>query len=59
MYSEIRLMRYLGEHNNIITMRDLVVHEAEDELYIIMELLDSDLHRIIQSKQSLSDAHNR
>lgn len=25
--------------------------QAEDELYIVMELLESDLHRIIQSKQ--------
>ena len=29
----------------------------EDCLYIAMELMDSDLHKIIQSKQKLSTAH--
>ena len=56
---EVRLMRYLGVHENIITLKNLSMKDANDELYIVMELLDSDLHRIIQSSQSLSDAHNR
>mmetsp|Transcript_24864 Transcript_24864/g.51637 ORF Transcript_24864/g.51637 Transcript_24864/m.51637 type:complete len:471 (+) Transcript_24864:26-1438(+) len=56
---EVRLMRYLGIHDNIITLKGLSMREADDELYIVMELLDSDLHRIIQSSQSLSDAHHR
>ena len=51
---EIRMMRYLGTHENIITLKDLYLREADEELYIVMELLDSDLHRIIQSKQALS-----
>mmetsp|Transcript_28549 Transcript_28549/g.37369 ORF Transcript_28549/g.37369 Transcript_28549/m.37369 type:complete len:479 (+) Transcript_28549:51-1487(+) len=56
---EIRLMRYLGVHPNIITLEDLWIKDQHDELYIVMELLDSDLHRIIQSSQPLSDAHFR
>lgn len=40
-------------------MEDLFVSEHYDELYIVMELLDSDLHRIIQSPQALGDAHHR
>ena len=52
-------MRYLGVHDNIITLKNLSMREQDDELYIVMELLDSDLHRIIQSSQSLSDAHHR
>ncbi len=56
---EIRLMRYLGVHENIITLKNLSMREQDDELYIVMELLDSDLHRIIQSSQGLSDAHHR
>lgn len=51
--------RYLGVHPNIISLEDLFVCEDYDELYIVMELLDSDLHRIIQSPQPLSDAHHR
>ncbi len=56
---EIRLMRNLGAHPNIIKMFDLFADAADDEMYIVMELLDSDLHRIIQSPQPLTDAHTR
>ena len=56
---EVRLMRYLSAHPNIITMHDLFADVGDDELYIVMELLDSDLHRIIQSPQPLTEAHNR
>lgn len=56
---EVRLMRYLSAHRKIITIKDLSYDEEHDHLYIYMELLDSDLHRVIQSKQVLSDEHNR
>ena len=54
---ELRLMRLLEHHPNVISLRDLNIVEANDELYIVMELMDSDLHKIIQSKQKLSHAH--
>lgn len=54
---EIRLMRHLGRHPNIISLKDLVVNPTDDELYVVMELMDTDLHRIIQSPQPLGDAH--
>jgi serine/threonine protein kinase len=57
---EIRLMRWLGKHANIISLKDLIVHAepgGADELYVVMELFDTDLHRIIQSPQPLGDAH--
>ena len=54
---EIRLMRHLGKHENVITLLDLSFRDSSDELYITMDLLDSDLHRVIQSKQVLTDAH--
>ena len=56
---EIRLMRHMGKHENIITLEDLFVREHSDELYIVMELLDSDLHRVLQSKQPLTMNHYR
>jgi serine/threonine protein kinase len=56
---EVRLMRHLGVHENIVTLQDLLYREQNDELYIVMELLDSDLHRIIQSSQTLKDEHHR
>ena len=56
---EVRLMRYLSVHKNIITIKDLSYDEIRDDLYIYMQLLDSDLHRVIQSKQYLTDDHHR
>ena len=56
---EIRLMRFLGAHENIISIFDLIVRDTDDELYIVMELLDSDLHKVIQSPQELTDAHHK
>ena len=53
---EVRLMRYLGKHPNIISLKDLCVNTDDDELYVVMELMDTDLHRIIQSPQPLGDA---
>lgn len=54
---EIKLMRHMGKHENVITLEDLILRETSDELYIVMELLDSDLHRVIQSKQPLTENH--
>ena len=54
---EIKLMRHMGKHENVITLEDLIFRDHSDELYIVMELLDSDLHRIIQSKQPLTEGH--
>lgn len=56
---EIKLIRHMGKHENIISLEDLMYREQQDELYIVMELMDSDLHRIIQSKQPLTDQHNQ
>lgn len=56
---EIRCMRLLGAHPNIIGLDDLYSNVVEDELYLVMELMDSDLHRIIQSPQALTEAHHR
>jgi len=56
---EIRLMRHMGKHENIISLEDVMVRESADELYIVMELLDSDLHRVIQSPQALTHSHHR
>ena len=43
----------------VVTLVDLGVRPHDDELYLIMELMDTDLHRIIQSQQALTDAHHK
>ncbi|KAJ1445792.1 kinase-like domain-containing protein [Pelagophyceae sp. CCMP2097] len=56
---ELRLLRLLRAHPNIVTLRDAVLEPGGggNELFLVMELLDSDLHRIISSKQALSPKH--
>ena len=54
---EVRLMKALGPHPNVITLYDLSVNETKSELYMMMELMDCDLHQIIQSKQQLTEMH--
>lgn len=52
-------MRLLDMHPNIVSLVDLWLREEDNELYITMELMDSDLHQIIQSKQGLSEPHHQ
>jgi mitogen-activated protein kinase 1/3 len=56
---EIRLLRHF-HHENIMKIVDLLPppspHEFED-VYIISELLETDLHRVIYSRQKLTDEH--
>ena len=54
---EIRLLKLLGAHPNIITLYSLSLFDEKTELYMYMELMDCDLHHIIQSKQPLTDMH--
>uniref|UniRef100_K3WFG5 Protein kinase domain-containing protein n=1 Tax=Globisporangium ultimum (strain ATCC 200006 / CBS 805.95 / DAOM BR144) TaxID=431595 RepID=K3WFG5_GLOUD len=54
---ELLLLQFLGNHPNVISMHNVSTNLKDDELYIVMDLMDTDLHRVIQSSQSLSDAH--
>jgi serine/threonine protein kinase len=54
---EIRLMRYFGKHPNIASLQNLSTCIDKDELYLMMDLVDTDLHRLIQSKTKLEEAH--
>lgn len=51
---EIRLMRWLGRHPNIARLLDVHVSVEDDTVDIIMELMDTDMHRVIRS-QSLTE----
>lgn len=56
---EIKLLRFLS-HENIIGMVDLLKPESKTgytDIYIITELMETDLHRVIYSKQDLSEDH--
>lgn len=42
---EIKVLREAGQHENIVTVHDVSYDSTDDAVYIIMELLASDLHR--------------
>lgn len=56
---EIKLLRHL-DHENVIAIRDVIppaVRRDFTDVYIATELMDTDLHQIIRSNQSLSEEH--
>lgn len=58
---EIKLLRHLGAHDNIMEIVDLQTGPPETQhfkhLYIITQLYECDLDRIISSSQRLTDSH--
>ncbi|CAI0414653.1 unnamed protein product [Linum tenue] len=56
---EIKLLRHM-DHDNVIAIRDIIrppKKEAFNDVYIVYELMDTDLHQIIRSGQALTDDH--
>ena len=60
---EVMIMKYV-QHENIITLYDVIFHINKNrqlkkigDIYLVMEKMDSDLQKIIFSKQELSDDH--
>lgn len=56
---EIKLLRFFN-HENIISLLDVPKPEARkgfNDIYIISDLMETDLHRVIYSKQELTDEH--
>eukprot|EP00475_Leptophrys_vorax_P003022 TRINITY_DN1173_c0_g1_i1.p1 TRINITY_DN1173_c0_g1~~TRINITY_DN1173_c0_g1_i1.p1 ORF type:complete len:491 (-),score=127.20 TRINITY_DN1173_c0_g1_i1:112-1584(-) len=56
---EIKLMQYF-EHDNVVKLKDIInpvgKREAED-IYMVMEYMKSDLHKIIVSNNELTQEH--
>ncbi|KAF3322949.1 mitogen-activated protein kinase 4 [Carex littledalei] len=56
---ELKLLRQL-RHENIITVKDIMMpphKQTFKDVYVVSELMQTDLHQIIQSPQPLSDYH--
>jgi len=57
---EIKLLRHML-HENVIQIKDIMkpqnTVESFNDVYIVYELMDTDLHQIIRSSQPLSDDH--
>lgn len=57
---EIRLLQHF-KHPNVVRLRDLVASSKGtlDELYMVLDYMETDLHYIIYSKNRLTDEHYR
>jgi len=61
MLREMRLLQHF-QHENVLNLRDIMVPppgtlEDWKDVYLVTELMDTDLHYLIHSKQALSDDH--
>jgi len=60
---EIRLLRHLSGHANITAIRDVMTSPVGrsnfKDLYIVTDLFECDLDRIITSDQPLTDSHHQ
>lgn len=54
---ERELKQAIPLYRQVISIHNLSTNLKDDELYIVMDLMDTDMHRVIQSSQPLSDAH--
>ncbi|KAL0731256.1 hypothetical protein Bca4012_027350 [Brassica carinata] len=58
---EIKLHKHM-DHDNVVALKDIIRPRQRDnfkDVYIVYELMDTDLHAIIRSNQPLTDAHSR
>ncbi|CEM34961.1 unnamed protein product [Vitrella brassicaformis CCMP3155] len=55
---EIRILGHL-KHENFIGIQDMYPPKSPDfeDIYIVTDLMETDLHRVIYSKQELTDEH--
>ena len=58
-YRELKILHHL-RHDNIISILDVMLppkDEAFEDVYVVLDLMESDLHHIIHSVQPLSNEH--
>jgi len=56
---ELKLLRHL-RHQNVIALKDIMMpthRRSFKDVYLVYELMDTDLHQIIKSSQALSNDH--
>lgn len=55
---EVKLLRHL-HHENVIALKDIMMpaNRSFKDVYLVYELMDTDLHQIIKSSQALSNDH--
>ncbi|XP_010531054.1 PREDICTED: mitogen-activated protein kinase 7 [Tarenaya hassleriana] len=56
---ELKLLRHV-RHDNVISLKDVMLpplRTSFKDVYLVYELMDTDLHQIVKSSQPLSDDH--
>jgi mitogen-activated protein kinase 1/2 len=57
-YREIKILRHLINHDNIISIRDVFLAGSDaHDVYIVFDSMDTDLKRLLDSNQILSNDH--
>ncbi|KAJ1459735.1 kinase-like domain-containing protein [Pelagophyceae sp. CCMP2097] len=60
---EIKLLRHFGLHENIVQVKDIITVPPNtidfSDVYIVTNLMESDLDRIITSRQPLTNQHHQ
>ncbi|CAN0314177.1 unnamed protein product, partial [Ectocarpus sp. 12 AP-2014] len=58
---ELKLLRHFRPHENVVTILDIMIHPENSldfrDVYIVTNLMESDLQKIISSTQPLIDQH--
>ncbi|XP_059386406.1 mitogen-activated protein kinase 7-like [Carassius carassius] len=59
---ELKILKHF-KHDNIIAIKDILQpvlpHSAFKSVYVVLDLMESDLHQIIHSRQPLTSEHTR
>ncbi|KAI8810009.1 kinase-like domain-containing protein [Cladochytrium replicatum] len=56
---ELKLLKHFSGHENITGLLDMDLADMNNfnEIFLVQELMEADLHQIIRSEQPLTDAH--
>jgi len=58
---ELKLLKHLNSHENIVSILDIMTVPPNtpnfEDIYLVTNLMESDLERIVRSKQRLTDQH--
>jgi len=59
---ELRILRALSSHENVVSLRDVFPPPSLprfNDLYIVYDLMETDLHQVLKSPQAISAEHTR
>ncbi|XP_055749636.1 mitogen-activated protein kinase 15-like isoform X2 [Salvelinus fontinalis] len=58
-FREIMFLQEFGDHANIIKLLNVIRAQNDNDIYLIFEYMDTDLHAVIKKGNLLKDIHKR